>query len=230
MQILNLIKGNLDQTNQKKFWIDIEEAEESKITEWGISLKDVVLFKKYRISTYLEFPQYTGILLFELRYSNGHFKRDPLLIFFDKENVISINAKKYFDAYYYNFIVQKKLKNITKEIVVFELLSNVIGKNAENSLTIERDIAHVEETVGSQKNKFKMEQTLHIRKALLRVSRHYWSQRQIIFDFKENRIHMLNPSGEISTKLADLYNAMFFDINLIEQLHTILTDVRDLYL
>ncbi|MBI5227479.1 hypothetical protein HY988_02720 [Candidatus Micrarchaeota archaeon] len=230
MQVLDLTSGSLIQgPKEKNVWINIHPDELSQLKGFGIFDEDFQKIRKQRIAFYLEFEKYTGMILFDLDYYEGNIKKFPLIMFFDKGRIITISDLDHIGNFYSDFIVQKQMKKIAIEQIVFELLADVINKNSEVGLKLEKDIAKLEEKINTTKT-LDVKGTISLRKALLRISRHYWGQRQILFDFRENRINMLSPGKEIESRLSDLYNSMFFDINMNEQLHAIIADVRELYM
>ncbi len=231
MQAMNLDTGQLLKTplsgKIKRFWLDADNEEE--MSKLPVLQEHVAIMKKHRFTSYIEFPEYTGIVLFELHYKDHRIIRRPFIFFFDEKRILSLAARDEFERFYQNVVVQKKARRIKRERIIFELLGQTIRKNSQIALEIEREIGRMEERVGESRE-LNVKQAIAIRRVLLRLSRHYLTQRELIFEFKENRINLLEPSEEFNHRLADLYNALFFDINLNEQLHAILADVRELYM
>lgn len=217
--------------NPVPFWADVSDKQISKLAPLGITDGDVIEAMEKKYPCYIEKRRFTSLVLFESDPSSLNFTSSQIIVFLFENFIATVNASEKMEAYkvdrYLERHSQAGLGNVEHALIY--LLGSVLWGNSRALGEIETVSDKIEQVLSVKDAHLNTREVFRLKRILINANRHFWKNRELVFDLKNSKVAHFDPSQAAQQKLDSTYNSLIFDINTAETLKEILSDTLDVY-
>ncbi len=216
------------QKERGQVWADFAASEAGQLRLFGITEGEYSADLKRNYPRYIERKTHTAIVLFSISHNQGALIKRRLVFYITKKGVASIGAGELQKWFQDELGRERGVKKTNSQEIMLEIAGEIVKKHAPALMQYEDDVNRLENSAANRHDMPLGELFLRKRQ-LAMLSKHLWREREIIYDFRNGHIQMLVPSKEQARRLDDLFNSLLFEMNTVENLRDVLSDVLDIH-